>query len=648
MNNKRKRSKSNSRVGNTKIRGTSETTVENSPVARNVLNFPNGEFTLNQSDSIFTVENANNSRGIQLRNGKVMSKGNMEIVQPSQICDGNQVTIFEGDEPADLPSTSQVEDDRIITSVDHQEDEEFPAEEEYDSDEEQVAPMKKVKRGIWVGDWPRGRFITLNDDEYNSISSPDPEISFKNKVDQTQPKQFENLRGDPAFETFIKGLVAKEVRNSVGKGDGGVSRKGQQPQRRLFQQKSPLQRVDPSKGTPKGNMVACNNNRIKSPSDTTIYAPALARANTDPSTQILENILNQNLGIPAVDGVIEGPPEQPEIAIMQDNSNVSQNDIVADISKFIEGVRLQSSVSRVTGKDKTDPQPGASGHQTEDELVAENAKRRAGELILQAERYKASVNTPPGNYCEKTDQNQACALDEDQFFHVSCHVDSALRTKIEKGQFVDLERLLPRTRLGANNNEDTEMKLVFREGKSYFVPAQTQSRINTVRKWEQAFRIYAAIYSEANPSRAAEIWQYVHVINVAAGTYYWDNVSSYDITFRHLMSQNPGRSWSKIYNQMWNLSMRHVLPRTGTNQFNSQNNTGFDFNKRQSNSGNNTNNNAKANAGGGGGNVRKPKYCWAHNRGNCKDGNKCPYVNRCSYCDGSEHGKNSCPKIGNK
>ena len=115
-----------------------------------------------------------------------------------------------------------------------------------------------------------------------------------------------------------------------------------------------------------------------------------------------------------------------------------------------------------------------------------------------------------------------------------------------------------------------------------------------------------------------------------------ENVSNYDVTFRHLMAQNLKRSWSKIYNQMWNLSMKHVLPRN-TQQFSSG--SGDYFNKRSG--GGSQQGNANNNAGGN----QKPKYCWGFNRtGNCKDGSKCKYVNRCSYCDGSDHWKINCPK----
>ena len=106
------------------------------------------------------------------------------------------------------------------------------------------------------------------------------------------------------------------------------------------------------------------------------------------------------------------------------------------------------------------------------------------------------------------------------FFHVTCHLDEELKSKIEKGEFVDLERLLPKFRgsKSAAMNEN-KMDLVYHDGHSYFVPAVADNRITGIRRWEQAFRIYSTVYSQANPLRAAEIWQYVHTINTAASSY---------------------------------------------------------------------------------------------------------------------------------
>ena len=104
-------------------------------------------------------------------------------------------------------------------------------------------------------------------------------------------------------------------------------------------------------------------------------------------------------------------------------------------------------------------------------------------------------------------------------------------------------------------------------GRGHFLaPATKQNKITGVRKWEQAFRVYATIYCAANQRRSKEIWQYISVINTAAASYYWDNVYNYDITFRHLMAFNPNRSWAVTYNQMWNLSMKDPLPRGNNNK----------------------------------------------------------------------------------
>ena len=146
------------------------------------------------------------------------------------------------------------------------------------------------------------------------------------------------------------------------------------------------------------------------------------------------------------------------------------------------------------------------------------------------------------------------------------------------------------------------------------------------------------IYTQANPMRTAEIWQYVYTINTAASSYIWENVASYDTTFRHLMAQYPGRSWAKIYNQMWNLAMRDPIQR-GT--FQSQT---FKSGGNYQNQGNATSNGTPGQAGG---KAKRPNYCWSFNRGQCKGGSngaKCKFVDRCSFCDAGDHGKNTCQK----
>ena len=171
------------------------------------------------------------------------------------------------------------------------------------------------------------------------------------------------------------------------------------------------------------------------------------------------------------------------------------------------------------------------------------AKEIADNIMVQADHYKATVHKPEGMYAPLTNHGQNHVLEgnnyvpqianmvnsnsvlinvegirfeDDEFFHLTCHIESSMRVKIERGKFIELEKLMPKTRSFTQCfSEENKMKLVNREGSSYWVP----EKIGSLKKWDQAFRIYAAIYSRANPIRAYEIWQYIHVITTAANSF---------------------------------------------------------------------------------------------------------------------------------
>ena len=107
---------------------------------------------------------------------------------------------------------------------------------------------------------------------------------------------------------------------------------------------------------------------------------------------------------------------------------------------------------------------------------------------------------------------------------MACHIDGALCGKIERGEFIDLEWLLVKQKTGYRQSDSNRLELVSKDGLAYFTPAQDRPKITGIRTWEQAFRVYAAIYSKAQPSRASEIWQYIYIINLAAASYAWENV----------------------------------------------------------------------------------------------------------------------------
>ena len=454
-------------------------------------------------------------------------------------------------------------------------------------------------------------------------SEIDNEIVFNRR------DKFTRWSRDPDFKDFVKEMVmeCRQESNDQGSksnGSPGNVRRETTPIPGSSRGNDKL--VKEGKNTNQSRNAINQSNLIKSPSDTTIYAPAIVR-----------NFVTRN--------VTEGPNGRI-VASQQPNVNQVMMD---KISKFVAGIRMDGNARNIDRpvvrsevhvpddqlrqQQHREPQPGTSNADAQertDEL--QQARQLADQMVLNAEKFKASVAIPhPGNVqntlfdlpnneqmnvgtaglnnltgiCDNniamypgfqqgvvsdinTDKIMPNALNvpnpmmnvqnptvgmpsgtvDDQFFHLTCHIDPNLKSKIERGEYVELEKLLPKDR--RKSRDENQLTLVHRDGMTYFAPV-SESKIGSVRRWEQAFRIYAAIYSRANPHRAAEIWQYVYVINTAATTYSWDNVSQYDITFRHLMSDYPARSWALIYHQMWNLAMRDPVNRMGN--FSNSNNT---------------------------------------------------------------------------
>ena len=50
--------------------------------------------------------------------------------------------------------------------------------------------------------------------------------------------------------------------------------------------------------------------------------------------------------------------------------------------------------------------------------------------------------------------NIGSGVSNDDFFHLTCHIEPNLIHKIEKGEFVELEKLLPKDRLGGSGRSE--------------------------------------------------------------------------------------------------------------------------------------------------------------------------------------------------
>ena len=357
-------------------------------------------------------------------------------------------------------------------------------------------------------------------------------------------------KDNPAVQDLVKELVAKQVKEEMEK------------------------RSKTDKSTVPGkelSFLPCKVNR--SPSDAILYTPAVARKD------------NLNLtGTP--------PPTNSRLSnflvgVSTDNkSEFSTNNRIDDsINETLSQLRLISDEKRRRSE---------GGHTEQNQQQMRDAKRVAENAILDAERFRARIQQPnrgmeikfnnnsPNAYKKHRDrispykqvpmnQDELRAMryldqEDDEFFHTTCHVEDAMKEKIEKGKFVELEKLIQKRILQYGFKEETRMQLVNKDGVSYFVPSvDKETRIDNVRKWEQAFRIYTTIYCKANPTRAGEILQYVDIIHRAAAIFNWDNVAKYDYVFRQLMAANPHRSWAKVYTQMWNITLNEPIKKFNEN-----------------------------------------------------------------------------------
>ena len=144
--------------------------------------------------------------------------------------------------------------------------------------------------------------------------------------------------------------------------------------------------------------------------------------------------------------------------------------------------------------------------------------------------------------------------------------------------------------------------------------------------------MYAAIYSKANPTRSAEIWQYLHIINTAASSYAWENVAYYDFTFRQMMSHNPNGSLAKLYNQLWNLAMCNPLQKQLS---------GFGF---QGNMNHSHRSSFASNSRGKSG-KKSNCPCWKFNKNQPCDASSCDYDHKCLYCRMYGHSVLDCTKL---
>ena len=275
----------------------------------------------------------------------------------------------------------------------------------------------------------------------------------------------------------------------------------------------------------------------------------------------------------------------------------------------------------------TEPRPGTSRDSQPRPSPEQLAQERSDYLVRQAEASKARILELPGN--ELDNQNlqvverspQACAppqqhfVVDENYLVVGNYIDDNIRVRIENGEYVDFSHLLPRDRI--QMEDDSRMEMVFRNGRTYFVPANTNtgpdSSINSFSRWEQAFRVFSNIYTNRYPHRSSELIQYNHIIYTASMVFTWENVYLYDCEFRLHMARFPQRSWAMILQQAWTM---RLCDKIRQDQY-------YGRSDKKS---------------------AKKDVCWRYNKGRCTFGATCRFDHRCTTCNKFGHGAHICRK----
>ena len=209
------------------------------------------------------------------------------------------------------------------------------------------------------------------------------------------------------------------------------------------------------------------------------------------------------------------------------------------LSKVISDIRIAE-------KKKQDRGVSREPVQTEDERSASSlkpqqvtAKIYADQKIVEAECFKAMVMQPEGMYKHQLMVNElsntatGCVPpvnvkaheDDAKFYTSTSHIDDKTEGKICYGKFVEMDDIVPK-KCNSSQQIEGEQFIEYREGHTYWAQKKDSAhKVDGIKKWNLAFRVYATIYSQANPHRASEMIQYVDTINSAAGTWSWENVA---------------------------------------------------------------------------------------------------------------------------
>ena len=231
------------------------------------------------------------------------------------------VDVDEVEERRDFPSNSEEEGEDEMTNM--------SSSSESDSDEDAEHPIRDTES------------IADTVLEVDTVRT-DAVVKLSKTMEETGEEAFKALKDVPAFQQYVQQLVSEEAKKDM-KGTSGKA--ASKTRKDKEQATTPLGKTNRNRGM---------DDKIKSPSDTTLYSPALKQVNNQELTEIPQIL---NMIMPSAKNVANTVAANKDHCVNSEGKEV--NSFANRISQFIEGVHAQTN-----SLDK-DSQPGTSGHVNE-------------------------------------------------------------------------------------------------------------------------------------------------------------------------------------------------------------------------------------------------------------------------------------------
>ena len=507
-----------------------------------------GRSRSNNGHSITKVDPIIQTRGMKAKSLKTFGQSsidtNVEIDKLSQIDCLTSVEFAGGNDASNKSGGEEaIHNDGIEISINGSDvDDEFLDEEGFE--DEVVEQQDEEERGNKKGrNWVSSKVVKVTQNDLHNNDQSSSVVGDK----------FSHLRNDPDFRRFLNEMLDDRDKGQQDYSHGVSNSAAATPTPQRGRNLTP-------KGKNRGNGDQMDNHltpttpclarlcTVKSP-DTMIYSPGLKKVSNE-DISLIEKISNfvESIRLDGKYGHGKSGSGRSDQLQRQSRQESPHQQCAHDVRTMIQSRDVCQSGSG-------DRSRANSSNRREARNNNESADEITDQLLVQAEKFHARVEAPKGN----SQVNQFNSLlmpydyeqlrskfvkpeglapidseilflrnfdQDDEFFHVTSEIDPSLRIKIERGKFIDLERLLPKDRTslaGRSVGDDLNrqlFQLITQGTENYLDPPMPRAsgKITNIKKWDQAFRVFVAIYTHANPERASEIWQYVYVIHTTAAT----------------------------------------------------------------------------------------------------------------------------------